>query len=162
MNAEASTITPVTLVLDRQEIPYRFFTHPGQIQSLEQAAKERGQHPDQVIRSILFRLSQEDFFMVLVAGPRQISWKKLRKQLNQSRLSMASEEEVKRVTGYPLGAVSPLGLENAIRLIVDESVLDQEEISIGSGVRNTSIIMKTKDLIRGLGDFEIVDLLDRK
>jgi Cys-tRNA(Pro) deacylase len=162
MTAEGPTITPVTLALDKQEIPYRFFTHPDQIQSLEQAAKERGQHPNQVIRSILFRISDDDFFMVLVAGPSQISWKKLRKHMSQSRLSMASEEEVKRVTGYPLGAVSPFGLENTIRLIVDESVIDQEEISIGTGVRNTSIILKKEDLLLGLGDFEIVDLLDRK
>lgn len=162
MTSEGSTITPVTLALDRQAIPYRFFTHPDQVHSLEQAAKERGQHPNQVIRSILFRLSEDVFFMVMVAGPRQISWKKLRKHLNQSRVSMASEEEVKKITGYPLGAVSPFGIENTIRLIVDESVLVHEEISIGSGVRNTSIIMKKEDLLRGLGDFEIGDLLDRK
>lgn len=162
MAAEEPTVTPVTLALDNQGIPYKFFKHPGQVNSLEQAAEERGQNPDQIIRSIIFRLSEEDFIMVLVAGPRHISWKKLRNYLNQSRVSMASEEEVKKVTGYPLGAVSPLGLENAIRLIVDVSVLDQEEISIGSGVRNTSIIMKKEDLLRGLGDFNIVDLLERK
>lgn len=161
MAAEVPTITPVTQALDKQAIPYRFFTHPGQVRSLEQAAKEREQHPNQVIRSILFRLSEEEFLIVLVAGPAQISWKKLRKHLNQSRLSMASEEEVKKVTGYPLGAVSPLGLDNALRLIVDESVLNQDEISIGSGLRNTSIIMKKEDLLRALGDFEIIDVLDR-
>lgn len=160
MTTEESTKTPATLALDKQGIPYRFFTHRGQLQSLEQAAKERGQNPNQVIRSILFRLSGEKFIMVLVAGPSQISWKKLRAHLDLSRLSMASEKEVKRVTGYPLGAVSPLGLENKLRLIVDKSVLNQEEISIGSGVRNTSIIMKKEDLIRALGNFEIGDLLD--
>ena len=61
--------TPVTRALDALEIPYRFFRHPGNVSSLEQAAQERGQEPEQVIRSIVFRLSQSEFVMVLVAGP---------------------------------------------------------------------------------------------
>jgi prolyl-tRNA editing enzyme YbaK/EbsC (Cys-tRNA(Pro) deacylase) len=48
--------------------------------------------------------------MVLMAGPSQISWPRLRAALDVSRLSMASEVEVLEATGYPLGAVSPFGL----------------------------------------------------
>jgi Cys-tRNA(Pro) deacylase len=150
-------ITPVTIDLDNKGIPYRFFRHPGQLYSLEQAAQERGQHPEQVIRSILFRISKEEFIMVLAAGPTQLAWGKLRKYMNQSRMSMASEDEVMRVTGYPLGAVSPFGLSRPVRILVDKSVLLQEEISIGSGVRNTTIIMRIEDLLRALGNIEIGD-----
>lgn len=147
--------TPVTLALDSLGIPYRFFRHPGQVRSLEQAAGERGQQPEQVVRSILFRLGQDKFVMVLVAGPRQISWPALRSYLGQSRLTMASEEEVLAVTGYPLGAVSPFGLPAPLRIMVDKSVLEQEEVSIGSGVRNTTVIMRRDDLLRALGEVEM-------
>ena len=47
--------TPVSRVLDSENIPYRLFTHQGPIHSLEQAARERGQRPEQVVRSLLFR-----------------------------------------------------------------------------------------------------------
>jgi Cys-tRNA(Pro)/Cys-tRNA(Cys) deacylase len=147
--------TPVTLELDLKGIPYKFFKHPGQLKSLEQAATERNQHPNQVVRSILFRISEDEFIMVLVAGPRQLSWTKLRKYLKQSRMSMASEDEVMRITGYPLGAVSPFGLSQQLRTLVDKSVLTEDEISIGSGVRNTTIIMRGEDLLRALGDMEV-------
>jgi Cys-tRNA(Pro)/Cys-tRNA(Cys) deacylase len=152
-----SESTPVTVALQNKGISYKFFRHPGQLHSLEQAAQERGQVPNQVVRSILFRISEDDFVMVLVAGPGQLSWGKLRKFLNQSRMSMASEEEVMRVTGFPRGAVSPFGLPTPIRIIVDESVMLQEEISIGSGVRNTTIIMQRVDLLRALGEVEVGD-----
>ena len=115
--------TPVTRVLDALDTPYRYFRHPGKVKSLEQAARERGQAPQQVIRSIVFRLSGSEFVMVLVAGPSQISWPALRSYLGHSRLTMASEEEVLRVTGYPLGAVSPFGLPEPLRILVDRSVL---------------------------------------
>jgi prolyl-tRNA editing enzyme YbaK/EbsC (Cys-tRNA(Pro) deacylase) len=83
--------TPVTLALDAQNIHYNIFRHPGQVRSLEQAAEERDQRPEQIVRSIVFRLSKDEFVMVLMAGPQQISWSKLRKFLGQSRITMASK-----------------------------------------------------------------------
>lgn len=147
--------TPVTQRLEKSNIPYQFFQHPGKVRSLEQAATERGQRPEQIVRSIVFRLSKDDFLMVLMAGPRQISWSKLRRYLGQSRVTMASEEEVLAATGYPLGAVSPLGLPGPMRILVDQSVLDEEIISMGSGVRNTTIILRSEDLLKALGEVEI-------
>ena len=84
--------------------------------------------------------------MVLMAGPAQVSWPALRAYLGQSRLSMASEEEVLSVTGYRVGAVSPLGLPGPIRILADENVFIPEEVSIGSGERGTAVILKSTDL----------------
>jgi len=98
--------------------------------------------------------------MVLVAGPAQVDWKKLRQLVKRSRIRMASEEEVLEVTGYRVGTVSPFGLKNPVRVLIDESVLKEEEISIGSGIRSVAIIMKSEDLRQVLRDSEIVSLLE--
>jgi Cys-tRNA(Pro) deacylase len=126
---------------------------------LEQAAQERGQRPEQVVRSILFRTGDNDYVIALVAGPAQISWKKLRQYMGQSRLTMATEEEVLEVTGYRVGAVSPFGTRRALRVLVDPGLLKEEEVSLGSGVRGVAIIMKTSDLMRGLEEPELVELV---
>jgi Cys-tRNA(Pro) deacylase len=147
--------TAATRELDSKQIPYRFFRHPGQVRSLEQAARERGQRPEQVVRSILFRLAQDKFVMVLIAGPGQISWPSLRSYLGQSRLTMASQAEVLKATGYRVGAVSPFGLPVPVRILVDRNVLSQDEISIGSGERHTTLILRSADLLRALGKVEI-------
>ena len=73
---------------------------------------------------------------------------------------MASEAEVLEVTGYPIGAVSPFGTVRSLRVLVDPSVFDEEEISLGSGVRGTTVILKSDDLKRALGDVEIVELIE--
>lgn len=147
--------TPVALALESLNIPYRTFTHPGPIASLEQAAEERGQKPEQVVRSIVFRIGKAEFVMVLVNGARQISWPNLRKYLGQSRLTTASEEELLEATGYTHGAVAPFGLPRPMRVLADEALLAQTEISLGSGVRGTTVILQTEDLKRGLPDLEI-------
>lgn len=152
-----STGTPVTQALEAAGVAYRFFRHPQPVRSLEQAATERGQRPEQVVRSILFRLAQGEYLMALVAGPGQISWPALRSYLGQSRLSMANHEEVLAATGYLPGAVSPFGLPRPLRVLVDHSVMRQEEISIGSGLPNTTVILTRSDLMKALGPVEIGD-----
>ena len=147
--------TPVSSVLEKTNIFYRLYQHPGPIYSLEQAARERGQRPEQVVRSILFRLGGGEYVMVLVAGPDQVSWPALRHYLNKSRLTLASEVDVLEVTGYPIGAVSPFGLPVPMRILIDESVLEVDEISIGSGVRGITVILKAKDLLKALPSSEV-------
>ncbi len=153
-----SVASPVAAQLQALGIPYREFRHPGRIFSLEQAARERGQLPEQVVRSIVFRISEQVYVMVLVAGPQQIDWSGLRKYLGQSRLTMASPEEVRQVTGYEIGAVSPFGLPHPLRILVDSSVLEQQEISLGSGLPGTTIFLQVSDLIGALEKAEIVSL----
>jgi Cys-tRNA(Pro)/Cys-tRNA(Cys) deacylase len=146
--------TPVTRYLSVLGIPHRFFRHPGQVHSLEQAAQERSQKPEQVVRSILFRIAKDEYVMVLIAGPRQISWPALRHYLGKSRVTMASEEEVLEMTGYPLGAVSPFGLPKTIRILVDSSLSEHSELSIGSGERNSTVILSRENLFKALGEVE--------
>lgn len=145
-----SDSTPVTRQLDQLGIPYQTFRHPGPVHSLEQAAQERHQQPDQVIRSIVFRIGEGDFVMVLMAGATQVSWRALRRYLGQSRLTMASEPELIQYTGYVPGSVSPFGLPAPMRVLIDERVLANDVVSIGSGERGLTVIMTSADLGRAL------------
>jgi Cys-tRNA(Pro)/Cys-tRNA(Cys) deacylase len=146
---------PVSLALTAAGIDHQIFRHQGPVNSLEQAALERGQEPQQVVRSLLFRLGKGQYAMVLVAGPDQISWKALRNYFGQSRISTASREEVLQVTGYEIGAVAPFGLPAPTRVLIDSSVMDQEVVSLGSGLRGTAVIMRSADLMVGLPAAEI-------
>jgi Cys-tRNA(Pro) deacylase len=150
---------PASLALEKLKIPHQVFRHENPVLSFEQAAAERNQRPEQVVRSILFQIRSGEFLMVLVAGPEQIDWRKLRQLVGRSRVRMATEEEVLEVTGYRVGTVSPFGLKNPVRVLIDESVLREEEVSLGSGIRQTAILMKSADLRQGLEEAETVSLL---
>lgn len=151
---------PVSLALEKMNIPHTVFHHEKPVNSFEQAAEDRGQRPSQIIRSILFRVGEDDYLMALVAGPAQISWKILRKYLGQSRLTMATEDEVLSVTGYRIGTVGPFGLQRQVRVLVEAGVLLEEEVSIGSGMRDRAIILKSVDLLNALKNLEVVRLIE--
>ena len=42
-----------------------------------------------------------------------------------------------------------------MRVLLDRSVLEQGEDSMGSGVRGTAVILRTADLLAALGDVAI-------
>ena len=150
---------PISIELEKLNVPHQIFRHENPVHSLEQAASDRGQRPSQVVRSILFRVAEDEFIMALVGGPEQISWKILRKHLGRSRISMASEDEVLAVTGYRVGTVGPFGLKRQVKVLMEKKLLDEEEVSIGSGMRNTAVILKTADLMNALEDVEVVELI---
>ncbi len=145
---------PVAQALAARGFAFRVFRHPQPIRSLEAAAAARGQQPEQIIRSILFRLPGDEFVLVLAAGPGQLSWPAIRAHLGRSRITMARPEEVLAVTGYPIGAVGPFGLAQPVRILADERVFAPAEVSFGSGERNVAIIMRQEDFQRALGPIE--------
>lgn len=151
---------PASLALGKLNIPHEIFLHETPVLSFEQAASDRNQRPEQIVRSILFQVRPEEFLMVLVAGREQVDWKKLRQWVGRSRVRMATEEEVLDVTGYRIGTVSPFGLKKPVKVLIDSSVLREEEISVGSGVRNVAILMKSSDLQQALREAEIISLTE--
>jgi Cys-tRNA(Pro) deacylase len=151
---------PASIALEKLNIPHQVFRHERPLTSFEQAAAERNQRPQQIVRSILFQIRPEEFVMVLVAGREQVDWRKLRQLVGRSRIRMATEEEVLEVTGFRIGTVSPFGVKNPVRVLIDESVLREEQVSTGSGARQMAIILKSADLYRALATPEIVSLLE--
>lgn len=145
-----SVKTPVTTALDQMKIEYKLHLHQGKVTSLEQAAEERGLLPEQIVRSLLFRLEDQAYLMVLMPGPSKVSWSKLRAYLGVSRMTTATAQQVKDVTGYLPGAVSPFGLPRPLRILADASILEHEVISIGAGIRDAGILLKTQDLANSL------------
>jgi Ala-tRNA(Pro) deacylase len=151
--------TPVTRRLSELGIEHSLHIHEKPLRSLEQAAVERGLRNEQIVRSLLFRLEEKLYILVLVAGPGKVSWSKLRKAVGVRRLTTADDIEVHEITGFTPGAVSPIGLKLPLRILVDRGLEDQEILSIGAGIRNAGVILRRDDLL-GAIEGELVDVLE--
>ena len=113
--------------------------------SAEESAEFQGVRPEQLLKSIVVRRGEDDFLFVLVPGPRQIDWKKLRKHLGVSRVSLPDREEAKRVTGYEVGAITPFGSQTSLPVIIDASA-SEGLVTVGGGVRGVNIHADVQDL----------------
>ena len=152
--------SPAVAALKQAGASFSIFQHTRKIHSLEEAAEERGQRPDQIVRSILFRLNPGTFVLVLASGVQQISWKALRAYLGERRLTTATPEEVLQITGYEIGAVTPFGLRTTVRVLADQAVFDRPVISLGSGKKGVALILESNLIKALIPDLEIVPLTD--
>lgn len=63
----------------------------------------------------------------------------VRRRLGARKVSFASAEETRDLTGMMTGGVTPLGLPSTLPLWVDERVMTRESIVVGGGSRSLKI-----------------------
>jgi len=74
-----------------------------------------------IVKSLLFK-TENTFTLCLVAGDKKASLNKIKKTLNIKDASMASADEVKDITGFTIGGVSPVAHLNKVEIFIDKSL----------------------------------------
>ena len=74
-----------------------------------------------IVKSLLFK-TEQNYTLCLVAGDKKASLNKIKKILDIKDVSMASADDVKNVTGFTIGGVSPVGHLNKITILIDSSL----------------------------------------
>ena len=100
-----------------------------------EAASSLGCEVGAIVKSFLFK-TENSFTLCLVAGDRKASIIKIKKTLNIKDVSMASADEVKDVTGFTIGGVSPVGHLNKIDVFIDNSLKRFESLYAAAGHPN--------------------------
>jgi Cys-tRNA(Pro)/Cys-tRNA(Cys) deacylase len=138
-------------------LPFEVTRH-GRVRSLEEAAAARGGEPSQVVKTIVVRLSDDDYRFVLVPGDREISWPKLRAHLGVNRLSMPDADTARDVTGYVRGTITPFGSTTALPVVADATMTGRS-VSIGAGAFGVAVTVAADEVVRAL-DAEVADVTD--
>ena len=109
------------------------------------AAASLGCEVGAIVKSLLFK-TKNTFTLFLVSGDKKASLSKIKKTLNIKDVSMASANQVKDITGYTIGGVSPVGHLNKIDIFIDNSL--ERYTSQYAAAGHTNCVFKTnyKDL----------------
>ena len=86
-----------------------------------EAASSLGCEVGAIVKSLLFK-TEQNYTLCLVAGDKKASLNKIKKILNIKDAFMASADDVKNVTGFTIGGVSPIGHLNKITILIDNSL----------------------------------------
>ena len=98
-----------------------------------------------IIKSLLFK-TENTFTLLLVSGDKKASLNKIKKILNIKDVSMASAEDVKTITGYTIGGVSPIGRLNKIDIFIDGSLDRFKNLYAAAGHPNCIFKINFSDL----------------
>ena len=111
-----------------------------------------------IVKSLLFKAG-ENFILCLVSGDKRCSLNKLKKILNEKDVSMANPDDVKRVTGYTIGGVSPTGHLTKIKIYIDENLKNFNSLFAAAGHPNAVFEIDFEDL-KGLTQGETKEITE--
>ena len=127
-------------------VDYRLVDYePGR--DIETAAERRGIAIERILKTMVVRVGDGRYVLVMVPGDRLIDWKALRSLLGERRLSLADADEAYVATGYRRGTITPLGAAGDWPLVIEATVEGTGEVSIGSGTDGVAIHLDVDDLI---------------
>jgi prolyl-tRNA editing enzyme YbaK/EbsC (Cys-tRNA(Pro) deacylase) len=102
--------------------------------TVAEAAAAIGCEPGQIAKSIVFVMDGEPI-VVVASGRHRIDKEKVCDALDCAEGRMASGDEVRAATGFPLGGVPPVG--HGLPVVFDTALLDYEVIYAAGGDGNT-------------------------
>lgn len=120
-----------------------------------EAAAAIGTTVAQIAKSLIF-LAGEEPVLVIASGIHRVSLPKLTRHLGRS-VQRADADSVRRLTGFPIGGVPPVGHLTPMRVLIDRTLLDHSEIWAAAGTTHSVFRTTPDELIRITGG-EIADV----
>jgi Cys-tRNA(Pro) deacylase len=111
----------------------------------QDAATALGCNVGAIVKSLLFK-TEDNFILCLVSGDKRCSLNKLKNIFNIKDVSMAHPDEVKKITGYTIGGVSPVGHLNKLKIYIDNNLERFTNIFAAAGHPNCVFKIDFKQL----------------
>jgi Cys-tRNA(Pro) deacylase len=154
------SVERVRKYLERYDRKFTIMEFDVDTSTCDTAAAALGVEPAQIAKSLLFK-GGDEFFLVVTCGDMKVDGKALAAVAGVKKVSMADAETVLRVTGYPVGGVSPVAHREPVRVMLDASMKRFDVVYAAAGTPKSAIPFSFDDLLMITGG-ETVDICIRR
>ncbi|MCB1081447.1 MAG: YbaK/EbsC family protein, partial [Chlamydiia bacterium] len=99
---------------------------PASTRTAQEAANAIGCSVAQIVKSLIFRLKEsQEPILVLASGVNRVNEAKIAQLLGE-KIEKADADFTRRVTGFAIGGIPPIGHKQKIRTLIDEDLLKNE------------------------------------
>ena len=91
------------------------------IETVHSSSRELGVGPDRIVKSLVFSTGEEPV-IALLPGDKKADLKTVARILGKRKIRLADPDLVLEWTGFPVGAVPPLGHRRKIPILMDEGI----------------------------------------
>ena len=123
---------------------------PDSTRTAPEAAAAVGCEVGQIVKSLVF-VRDDEPVMVLCAGDRRVAAKRL-------GLRPASADEARAATGFSIGGIPPLGHEQPLDTLIDDSLRRFATVWCAAGTPHAVFEADTEALIGAIPDGSVVDV----
>lgn len=108
------------------------------------AAQAHGVEPGRIAKTLSLRVG-DDVVLLVTRGDARFDNQKY-KATFRTKAVMLDAAEVEAATGHPVGGVSPLGLSRPLRVYLDRSLQDFDEVLPAAGAINAAVRIRPERL----------------
>lgn len=147
-------------LLETQDIEYETFMYDEAIKDGVGAAEAMGFAPEQVYKTLVVQLKDNEYALVMIASDRTLDLKRFARSIGQKKASMPTMRGAEAVTGLKTGGIGALALAHKRwGVYLDKAAEEQEAILVNAGRRGTNLKVKVADLVKVL-NAKVVDVTD--
>lgn len=123
---------------------------PDSTRTAPEAARAVGCEVGAIAKSLLFLVDGEPL-LVVCGGDRRVDVARVAQAIGAQSVKMAPAEEVRRITGYAIGGVPPLGHATPIRTLMDTSLLRWPVVYAAAGAHDALFPIEPQRLLEVTG-----------
>jgi len=137
-------------ILDQAGITYevRVYEIDESDLSAERAADILGHEQERIFKTLMLRGDRSGPILALAPAGTEIDLRALALASGDKRVEMVPLREVRSLTGYERGAVTPLGIPRKYPVFIDETVELWGIVGISAGKKGLEILLKPSDLLQ--------------
>lgn len=118
--------------------------------SLAEAASLLGLQPEDIVKTLVVKRSDDTYLFALIPGDLAISWPKLRAVVGVNKLQLPDPSLALAATGYERGTITPIGSANDWPVYADASIRGRR-IAMGAGAHGYSLFVDADAIIAAYG-----------
>lgn len=145
--------TPALTRLRESDIPHTIHEYrhdPASTDFGHEAAQALDLDPAQVFKTLVWQVD-DGYCIALLPVSERAAPKKIATALGARRAHLADTAVAERLSGSVVGAISPVGLRQDLRVVIDSGALEHERIFVSAGRRGLEIALAPHDLIAFTG-----------
>ncbi len=136
--------------LESKKIPFELLEYEidEELLSAEDAAAKTGIAEERTFKTLCCRGDKTGVMMVCVPAGRELDFKALAVASGNKSAELVHLKEVQGLTGYVRGGCSPLGTKKKYPVIIDDSAMTFDFITVNAGHRGLLFKLAPADLVK--------------
>ena len=136
--------------LESKKIPFELLEYEidEELLSAEDAAAKTGIPEERTFKTLCCRGDKTGVMMVCVPAGRELDFKALAAASGNKSTELVHLKEVQGLTGYVRGGCSPLGTKKKYPVVIDDSAMKFDFITVNAGHRGLLFKLAPADLVK--------------
>jgi Ala-tRNA(Pro) deacylase len=147
---QKDTYTQLIAFIEQHQVPYRLIDHASEGQT-ELVSQMRGNTLSQAAKCIILMVKigkkVTKYVLAVIPGNAKVDLPAVKTLLRGTYISFASQDIAEKLAGSVTGTVLPFSFNPELELIVDPSLLENDDIYFNAARLDRSMVLKATDYV---------------